>query len=269
MRNATPANGSAAWRGRLFLGTGWLLYLGPVGPTGPHAHHAFQVLLCPGETECLLADHTSPERALNAAVIAPDQAHAFGAFAQSVRLLYIDPDGMDGRRLRRAIGEPNTIEEWAEGAAPLAKLRNCANPQTWEDAAAFAGAVVDALAGPMVRPEVMHPALLRAMRILRDREPLDVVRLSDLAQASGLSGSRLSHLFSEQAGVPLRPYVLWLRLQRAAEAMGHGATLTEAAFHAGFADGAHLTRVFRRMFGLRPSEVANCVEWVLPPELVK
>jgi AraC-like DNA-binding protein len=93
----------------------------------------------------------------------------------------------------------------------------------------------------------------------------DDVRLEVLAARVGLSASRLSHLFGAEVGLPLRPYILWLRLLRAAESLRQGSTLTDAAHVAGFTDSAHLSHVFRRMFGLSPSEVAGVVGWVLPP----
>ena len=34
---------------------------------------------------------------------------------------------------------------------------------------------------------------------------------------------------------------------------------------AGFADAAHMSRTFRRMFGVAPTEVVGLVRWVLPP----
>jgi AraC-like DNA-binding protein len=75
------------------------------------------------------------------------------------------------------------------------------------------------------------------------------------------------HAFTESVGVPLRPYILWLRLQRAACDLIHGATATEAAHSAGFSDAAHLTRTFRRMFGVTPTELAlhkRMIHGVLP-----
>ncbi|MCP3140284.1 helix-turn-helix domain-containing protein [Pyxidicoccus sp. QH1ED-7-1] len=66
-------------------------------------------------------------------------------------------------------------------------------------------------------------------------------------------------------GLPLRPYILWLRLRRAAEHLKHGAPVTQAAHAAGFTDSAHLSHAFRRTFGLTPTEIAGVVEWVLPP----
>jgi AraC-like DNA-binding protein len=78
-------------------------------------------------------------------------------------------------------------------------------------------------------------------------------RLSELA---GLSPSRFMHTFTESLGVPLRPYVLWLRLQHAAGRLLAGASATEAAHEAGFSDAAHLSRTFRRTLGTTPREIA-------------
>jgi AraC-like DNA-binding protein len=71
-----------------------------------------------------------------------------------------------------------------------------------------------------------------------------------------LSPSRFMHAFTESVGVPIRPYILWLRLQRAACDLIDGATVTSAAHRAGFSDAAHLTRTFRRMLGATPSQLA-------------
>jgi AraC-like DNA-binding protein len=76
------------------------------------------------------------------------------------------------------------------------------------------------------------------------------VVLSDAARFVGLSPGRTRHLFVEQTGLPFRTYLLWLRLNRAVESHSGGASLTQAAHGAGFADSAHLSRTFRRMFGI-------------------
>jgi AraC-like DNA-binding protein len=76
------------------------------------------------------------------------------------------------------------------------------------------------------------------------------VSLVDAARRVALSKDRLRHLFVEQTGLPLRSYLLWLRLTRGIEAFAAGASLTDAAHQAGFADSAHFSRTFRRMFGI-------------------
>lgn len=64
------------------------------------------------------------------------------------------------------------------------------------------------------------------------------------------------HVFTASVGAPLKPYLLRLRLQRAAGELVRGASATQAAHAAGFADTAHMTRTFRRMLGTTPSELA-------------
>ena len=54
-----------------------------------------------------------------------------------------------------------------------------------------------------------------------------------------------------------RRYLLWLRLQDAVRELAAGAPATDAAHAAGFADSAHLSRTFRRMFGITPSDLAR------------
>jgi transcriptional regulator GlxA family with amidase domain len=61
------------------------------------------------------------------------------------------------------------------------------------------------------------------------------------------------HVFTTSIGIPLRPYLAWLRVQRAAMVIVNGASMGEAAHAAGFADAAHMTRTFTRMLGVAPS----------------
>ncbi|KAF0241926.1 MAG: AraC family transcriptional regulator, partial [bacterium] len=77
----------------------------------------------------------------------------------------------------------------------------------------------------------------------------------ELAQIAGLSESRLAHLFNEQTGIPIRRYILWVKLQKAIVEMINTNSLTEVAHASGFADSAHFTRTFRRMFGIVPSSL--------------
>jgi AraC-like DNA-binding protein len=77
--------------------------------------------------------------------------------------------------------------------------------------------------------------------------------LSDVVDVGALSAARLRHLFVEQTGLPFKTYVLWLRLTRAVERMAAGRSLTQAAHEAGFADSAHFSRTFKRMFGIAPA----------------
>jgi len=76
------------------------------------------------------------------------------------------------------------------------------------------------------------------------------VSLADAATHVGLSSGRARHLFVEQTGLPFRTYLLWQRLTKAVELFSSGTSLTDAAHGAGFSDSSHLSRTFRRMFGI-------------------
>ncbi len=81
-----------------------------------------------------------------------------------------------------------------------------------------------------------------------------IIQVIDIAKHVGLSETRLRHLFSEQIGIPITSYVLWMRIKVALrEMLKPGETLSNAAHQANFSDHAHFTRTFKRMFGVSPS----------------
>lgn len=76
-----------------------------------------------------------------------------------------------------------------------------------------------------------------------------------LAKLVGLSPDRFRHLFTENMGVSIRRYILYLRIRKTAYFLNQGMNLTRAAHNSGFADHAHLSRTFREMYGNNPSSM--------------
>ena len=110
---------------------------------------------------------------------------------------------------------------------------------------------------PLRREVAMHPGVRRVLAYLgKPRVALDGLSLTALAGIAGLSPSRFMHAFTGSVGIPVRPYILWLRLQRAACDLMNGASATDAAHRAGFSDASHMTRTFRRMLGATPTDLA-------------
>jgi AraC-like DNA-binding protein len=99
---------------------------------------------------------------------------------------------------------------------------------------------------------VSDERILRATSYIK-RHLDSSLTLEDVAGEAYLSPSRFRHLFVEQTGMALRPYILWRRFVRVWELRAGGESLSTAAHRAGFADAAHLTRTSRRMFGFPPS----------------
>jgi AraC-like DNA-binding protein len=100
-------------------------------------------------------------------------------------------------------------------------------------------------------PQREHGAVRRAIDFLEDRleEP---VRLADIARAAGLPPYRAFRAFVRVVGTTPHAYQRQARVRRAAMLIRRGDPLSEVAATAGFADQAHMTRVFRRMMGVTP-----------------
>lgn len=84
-------------------------------------------------------------------------------------------------------------------------------------------------------------------------KPLPV---SELATASGLSRAHFSRVFAESEGVPPAEFVLQQRMQRAAKLLTKAAFIPvkEVAIMSGFDDANYFSKVFRRIYGINPTE---------------
>ena len=243
--------------GRILLWSGGSLWIGRVGEqTGSHVHHAVQITLAlsPGGVRfCVPGKDWMRYRA---AIVAAHQPHAFDAPGETVAHVFAEPESRDGRILQlrhRGHGVARLEDEAARLAAD--DLR----PLFEKGAAdamliAAARSLIRALAGSGEPESPVDPRVERAIEALRHRLD-EAVRLSDVAAAVHLSPERLRHFFLEQTGMRFRPYVLWLRLERSLKTYAAGGSLTEAAQAGGFADSAHLSRTFRRMFGVAPASL--------------
>jgi AraC-like DNA-binding protein len=110
-------------------------------------------------------------------------------------------------------------------------------------------ALGDALRAPRRRLDARLETLLAR---LEAGEP----SVAEAASAARLSESRATHLLSDALGAPPRIWRTWFRLRSAIGAVTlGGASLTEAAHHAGFFDSAHLTRTCRTLLGVAPKSV--------------
>jgi AraC family transcriptional regulator len=97
--------------------------------------------------------------------------------------------------------------------------------------------------------------LVRAVEYIQDQLDTDLT-VSGIAQAVGMSRDHFTRLFKKSTGQTPCEYVIEARVRKAKELLTTGKfTISEAAFHVGFADQSHLTRHFKRVFGLPPKRL--------------
>lgn len=239
-------------RGRIAVWEGaslWVLAAArETGGTDYHAHHAIQVTLAlEGDFEL----RTEAERLAGPAVaVASDVQHIFRAHGM-VAFLFVAPESPAGRALAAA-----TFRDTALAALPLAPLAEpMAALAAWFRADGSEAELIGlgkALVGALAEPAAAPPADERVAAMLAYvADGIDgALSLPAAASAACLSPSRARHVFAVQTGLPFKTFVLWRRIEKAVALYAAGASLTEAAHEAGFADSAHLSRTFRRNFGL-------------------
>jgi AraC family transcriptional regulator len=183
--------------------------------------------------------------------------HQFDVSGLRQAHLFVEPESRAGRALAERFGRGAVAAVAADAARATAQAlfdAFDADPSGPAMQQATTRAL-HALCGAGAEPDdELDPRLVRALDYIR-RHIGGPLPLAEVAASVALSESRFRHLFVSGTGSPFRAYLLWLRINLAIEAVMDGASWTEAAHGAGFADSAHLSRTHKRMFGIEPSSV--------------
>ena len=81
--------------------------------------------------------------------------------------------------------------------------------------------------------------------------------LADVARECGVSPFQLIRAFHAVFGVPPHAYLMQARLRKARAMLQSGELISNAAYSCGFVDQSHLTRVFKRYYGMTPGAYAG------------
>src|SRR5215471_1034922 len=238
-----PTPGALVWPAAMIV---W----GPGFTTASHRHHSVQLVMSMRGTLLIRGKSNDQWMRCGAALVRPDAAHEVDARDTTVLIGFVDSESELGAVLSECIeGGISCISETqvARWRVALGSLPTEARVERWVKTELL----------HRRRPVRIHPGVTLVLKHLREKLGIsDDFSLKTMAGISGLSQSRFMHVFTESTGVPLRPYVLWLRLQRACCDLMAGASVTAAAHSAGFSDATRLTRTFRRMLGMTPTDLA-------------
>ncbi len=234
---------------------GFLLIGRAMGVTPMHAHYAIQIAFGAEPGIRFRPSDREPWTAYDGVVISSRQPHTMDATTVAFNVvLFVDPETREGRALTQRFNTSGITALDADligdvAAALFATWRNERSARAIE---AAARALITKLTAGVEPSVVSDERILRATAYIRSNIGGSIT-LEEVAGVACLSPSRFRHLFVEQTGMALRPYVLWRRFLRVWELIMDGESLSTAAHSAGFADAAHLTRTSRRMFGFPPS----------------
>ena len=227
-------------------------YLGKLSDTDFHSHHALQI--CIGLNKAFVLETQNGSKKYQAVVIDTDIRHKFDGMDDWHLILLVDPKHEKVHQIKKNIsidktGEPafSLLETHVDDIIHLMIQKASCN------------AVNNSMNSLLVLLSGSSQEILetdqRIQKIFNYIESLEEkkVTVKTLTTLVNLSESRLSHIFKEQTGIPIRRYILWVRLMSALKDVISGQSMTTAAFNAGFSDSAHFNRTFRSMFGVSPS----------------
>jgi AraC-like DNA-binding protein len=221
-----------------------------------HAHYAIQIAFCSEPGIRFRTSEDADWTEYGGAMIPSRQPHSMN-IVEGLRynaVIFVEPETREGRALtelylRNGIAAIPQGVLASAGPALFAAWREERSRSAIVDAARD---LIHALTQGVEPMTLSDERIMRAVAFIK-RNLDSRLTLEDVAAEAYLSPSHFRHLFVEQTGMALRPYILWRRFLRVWELLMAGESLSTAAHAAGFADVAHLTRTSRSMFGLTPS----------------
>lgn len=221
-----------------------------------HAHQAIQLVVAGDGDHRVRTSEAEPWSTYSVAAIPTRHPHSLDVTASDFgAVVLIEPETREGRAITQRFLEGGIAEVGSAAAREITR----ALFDHWLDGdkeATVRGVrqLVHSLSDSVAPAVVTDPRILSAIEYINQHlaRPLT---LDEVASHACLSPSRFRHLFSEQTSMGLRPYILWRRFLLTWELIQKGASLSEAAHAAGFADAAHLSRTSTRNFGFSPSGI--------------
>jgi len=195
----------------------------------------------------------------------PDEVHDGRAGTSAgfgYRIVYVEPARL-AEAVRAVRGRPSSLPFVREAVSTNRTLaravarafRAALSPLAVDDlVVALAEGLIAGADGARAESSrrVDVPAVERARELL-DAERTRVVHSSELEAITGLTRYDLARQFRIRFGTSPHRYLVMRRLDLARTRIQRGDGLAAIAADVGFADQAHLTRVFRGAFGITPS----------------
>ncbi|ACD14485.1 helix-turn-helix transcriptional regulator [Paraburkholderia phytofirmans] len=235
-----------------------------------HSHETFSIGAVTGGRSEYLNRHAREWIGAGAVVMMnPDDVHARNPVADerwSYRMMHVDVAWLTGLQHELGFSENHAFRAFSQTVTTDAGLFNGLNRlhailvdgdadmlRKQSAAITFFSDVQNTL-NPAVLPDhdaslqLTHAAEFIAENCTRS------LKLEDICEAAGLSASHLIRAFRQRYGMTPHAYLINRRIQYSRAQLRRGRVIADVALDAGFADQAHLQRVFKRLVAATPGQ---------------
>ncbi len=243
------------WCGTVLVWDEQAIFLGRAADASLHESPAIKVCVALEQSFALRTHEDDTFTNYESAIIAPGQPHAIDGRHNRMVMLLLAPETKLAQPLAPIFSKKGITRLTTEAVTKIRAIFADFDER-------LAAGDVDNICQQMVAAIDNGESLPIDSRVAQSIEWIRASRdegisVQEIAAGVELSESRFSHLFTENVRVPVRRYLLWLRLRDAMHLFAKGESLTEVAHEAGFADSAHLTRTFRSLLGIAPSALTK------------
>lgn len=247
----------------LFISYDVWIFTGIAPEVDMHCHHPLQIIA--GLEHDMDIRYNGEIQHHRAVAFDTTTEHSCYAYNKPITFINIEPESQWGYRLKKKfffhgpyhIFSEEACKEIIHHTKQLVKQFNNHEKNSWKSIFS------------RLFPEIQnHSSVQTDERIARVREYIKTHLHGELSvkylgeNVAYLSESHLLHLFKKETGVPIRKYILWIRMLHALHQIFQGSNLTKASHSAGFSDAAHFSRNFNLMFGFKPFDLIKNSQFI-------
>jgi AraC-like DNA-binding protein len=239
----------------------------------PHIHDELVVAVTEGGAGRFISGGSCDFAAPQAVVVFnPGVPHEGGVFDERgwrYRAIYIGAEAL-GRVCEHVFERPGMAPHFAQNTLPdreLASLILAAHRtlETYEGRLSKESVFLTGLARllehaeprPRCRDLGREQGPIRRVVELMNERLIEDLSVAELAAVAGMSEFHFIRAFRKEIGLPPHAYLTQLRLREARRLLREGGLLADTAMAAGFYDQSHMTKHFKRTYGITPAQYAS------------
>lgn len=198
----------------------------------------------------------------SAILIDMNTPHIFTAKGETHFTMLIDPTTELGCVMRGLLNnQPFYIFPHEKNIVMQQNFKNALEENEHDAILSFANSVIIQFYSSNMK--VFDDRIIKVLNILDECMHEDEFhQIKYFSKKTGLSESRLAHLFKEETGIPLKSYIVLHKLQKAYELIFNGENITTAALDAGFDSPSHLAYTNKMMTGMSATSIIRDSEFL-------